>query len=969
MSVESELIKIIQGVKTEKTKPYDTPAKVLRVDGDTAWVHIDGGVAETPVQKTVNAKAGDTVQVRVVNNTAFLMGNNTSPPTDDTEANVAKKVAQKADMNATEALLEADRAKQAADEAVADAGRARIAAESAQESAESASESAQSAAQSATAAGQNASRAQAASEAAQAAALGSLTTDTIHYLATSQGSGVTRSTTGWTTSPQTMTSTNKYLWTYHTYTTAGGTSTDTDPVITGTFGEKGADGTSVTILGSYNTLAELQAAHPTGSLGDAYMVSGDLYVWNGSAWEDVGQIQGPQGVQGPTGPQGPKGDTGETGAQGPQGETGETGAKGDKGDTGAQGPQGIKGNDGISPVVTTTKSGGTTTITIRDASGTKTATLYDGVNGTNGVSPTVSKVGDTVTITDASGTSVTVTDGKNGQSIKGDAGDDAYLHIAWANSSDGVTDFSTTVSTGKLYMGTYTDHTAADSTTPSDYSWVKIKGEQGVRGETGTAGTDGDDGVSVTSVQPQYYLSTSSSSATGGSWSTSLTYVVGKYIWTRDYITYSDGSHSTSTEIYNQALTQSCKDAADALGLVQEQQEYFWHDANGAHVLGDTSGYRNDITSTGMKIVDATGSSDVAVAEFGADGAQIGKTSGAHSVIDADGQRFYANNGYTQLANIGYGSGQAYSSTEAVPYYTFGTRGAGFYNYDPSSTYEIGQLIRKEDKYYVCVKNITVAEAWTESHWKEIEKPFIGKYSMVEGDSAMAMSAGTHAEGRDTIAQGAYSHAEGYRSVVLGPKKNVIFAAHVEGIQCVIPSGHASHAEGYRTLASGDAAHTQNIGTIANYSAQTAIGKYNNVQQDTAFEIGNGTADDARSNALTVDWNGNVNIASGAKYKINGTALSASDVGAVATSKIKGGHETFGSIATGSYADKSVTFSPAFANVPNMTATLSTSGTAGNIGNVTVSVFNISKTGATIRVFNNRGSALSPAVEWIAIDT
>ena len=62
-------------------------------------------------------------------------------------------------------------------------------------------------------------------------------------------------------------------------------------------GLNGTDGTSVTILGSYDTLDELQAAHPTGSKGDAYMVAGDLYVWdvNNSTWKNVGQIQGKAG--------------------------------------------------------------------------------------------------------------------------------------------------------------------------------------------------------------------------------------------------------------------------------------------------------------------------------------------------------------------------------------------------------------------------------------------------------------------------------------------------------------------------------------------------------------------------------------------------------------------------------------------------------------------------------------------------
>ena len=83
--------------------------------------------------------------------------------------------------------------------------------------------------------------------------------------------------------------------------------------------------------------------------------------------------------------------------------------------------------------------------------------------------------------------------------------------------------------------------------------------------------------------------------------------------------------------------------------------------------------------------------------------------------------------------------------------------------------------------------------------------------------------------------------------------------------------------------------------------------------------------------------------------------------------KVQGGRETFSSIATGTYADKTVTLS-GFSSAPQVTATLSTTGTAANIGQVSVAVHTISKTGFTIRVFNNRGGSLSPAVEWIAIE-
>ena len=63
-------------------------------------------------------------------------------------------------------------------------------------------------------------------------------------------------------------------------------------------GKPGEDGTSVKILGSYESLEQLKAAHPTGNLGDGYLVNGDLHVWDGIEWENVGTIQGPAGADG-----------------------------------------------------------------------------------------------------------------------------------------------------------------------------------------------------------------------------------------------------------------------------------------------------------------------------------------------------------------------------------------------------------------------------------------------------------------------------------------------------------------------------------------------------------------------------------------------------------------------------------------------------------------------------------------------
>ena len=118
-----------------KTSAYDTEAKVVRIEGGTAWVHIPGGVDETPVSMTINSRKGDKVRVRVSGGKAWLIGNDSAPPTDDMTAIYAKEVAVGADKKA-------DSAQEGADAAWKYADIAKDAADEAQESAESANNSA-----------------------------------------------------------------------------------------------------------------------------------------------------------------------------------------------------------------------------------------------------------------------------------------------------------------------------------------------------------------------------------------------------------------------------------------------------------------------------------------------------------------------------------------------------------------------------------------------------------------------------------------------------------------------------------------------------------------------------------------------------------------------------------------------------------------------------------------------------------
>ena len=144
--------------------------------------------------------------------------------------------------------------------------------------------------------------------------------------------------------------------------------------------------------------------------------------------------------------------------------------------------------------------------------------------------------------------------GENG--IPGTPGADGkttYIHIAYADSADGKSGFDTVNGTNKKYIGQYTDTTLADSSDPSKYTWSLIKG------------ADGEDGLGITKLIEEYYLSTSSTSLTGGSWTTtSPKWREGTYIWTRSHIYWEDDSETTTDPVLADALNNANSNATSA---------------------------------------------------------------------------------------------------------------------------------------------------------------------------------------------------------------------------------------------------------------------------------------------------------------------------------------------------------------------------------------------------------------------
>ena len=123
------------------------------------------------------------------------------------------------------------------------------------------------------------------------------------------------------------------------------------------------------------------------------------------------------------------------------------------------------------------------------------------------------------------------------------------------------------------YLWARTVFTLQDNSATTSYSVSKqgVKGDKGdtgatgATGATGSPGTPGQNAPTITSVREQFYLSTSNTTQTGGSWSNSIpTWSSGKYYWTRVVTTYSDSSTTTSTAVLDQGLNQLLVSALEA---------------------------------------------------------------------------------------------------------------------------------------------------------------------------------------------------------------------------------------------------------------------------------------------------------------------------------------------------------------------------------------------------------------------
>ena len=225
-----------------------------------------------------------------------------------------------------------------------------------------------------------------------------------------------------------------------------------------------SDSTNKEYIGTYTDFTEADSTNP------------NVYKWT--------KIKGADGAKGD------KGETGERGLQGPAGPAGPQGIQGLQGPKGDQGIPGPRGVDGLTQY---------THIAYSDADDGRI-----GFSQTDSNKPFIGLYQDFIREDSPEPSKYRWTrwkgrDGADG--IPGKPGADGrtpYVHFAYANSADGRTDFSLAQSSGKRYIGTYTDFERGDSSDPGRYKWVSLNGDISIGGRnlwinsraTGYAGTE-----------------------------------------------------------------------------------------------------------------------------------------------------------------------------------------------------------------------------------------------------------------------------------------------------------------------------------------------------------------------------------------------------------------------------------------------------------------------------------------------
>ena len=421
---------------------------------------------------------------------------------------------------------------------------------------------------------------------------------------------------------------------------------------------------------------------------------------------------------------------------------------------------------------------------------------------------------------------------------------------------------------GDMYLNTSTYNTyrctlGGDASTAK---WAYVNNIKGVHGDTGKG---------VSSIVNQYYLSTSNTTQTGGSWSTTVPpYVEDCYYWTKSHIVWTDNTETDTTAVLDNGLTDANANAIDARKVATN---YLSADNTGIMVADMNDGEQTPSTATGKNVFIDNDSVDIrngqtVLSSFGNGIVTLGEADKARLELTTGSIKGISNQGVINFDITGQnidGDGTLNDSGVLVNQATDEDRENGILfkatfrpnlnlnNYD-SLTGSINFIFNNNERTYNRTYNFSY------------DVPDTEPWAIVIPHEETVSSVAHYKYGVDMI--GSYYT---FTFVDLGSQSDIIVDDTVSyNISITSTDYHdSSFSFGSRATSLLDdysvGSNSCIIGEelVATSANQVAIGRYNydntekypnELNRRYAFMVGNGFLGAGRNNAFAVDWNGRV---------------------------------------------------------------------------------------------------------------
>lgn len=351
-------------------------------------------------------------------------------------------------------------------------------------------------------------------------------TITEYYLATTKNNGITLETSGWKTNitEATLTAVNKYLWNYELIEYTDNTSTKTNPVIIGVYGDKGEDGTGIVSVTNYYLKSDkktgITITNNTWTTTIPTLDSTNKYLWN---YEETVYTKGNPSQTTPH-------------------------------------------------VVSIYTEDGKGILNIKEMYAASTDGSQPSKSSFNETAPSLSSINKYLWCYEI----ITYT--------KGDP-TETTPHVIGVYGDDGKGIKETVIMYADSTNGTQwpTSESEWQSTIPSvaegSYLWTRIKiiytdETESTSYSVSKSGSQGATGKGVSKIVEQYYLSSSKTSQTGGSWVTTCpVYKSNHYYWTRSAVTWTDNTTTYTTAVLANGLNDSLGKASETAAELSEFSE------------------------------------------------------------------------------------------------------------------------------------------------------------------------------------------------------------------------------------------------------------------------------------------------------------------------------------------------------------------------------------------------------------